>query len=380
LDPAYFDSLNYFGGLDHPNGACRGPVIVRRFELIPFDKLSLASTPAYLVKGLIPRAGLTIVWGPPKCGKSFFVFDLTMHVALGWEYRGRRVRRGAVVYCALEGAEGFRARIEAFRQARMAENATKVPFYLIASPLRLAADHSALVSSIRATLGRITPAAVVIDTLNRSIAGSESDDKDMALYIQAADAIRDSFGCAIIIVHHCGIDATRPRGHTSLTGAADAQLAVKRDATGNIVVTVEYMKDGPTSDAIACRLKAVEVGVDDDGDPITSCVVEPVEGVASQSKKAGLKLTKGAKIALAALQEAVDECGEIPPATNHIPNGVKAVKIETFQTYAVKAGISGSSKESAVRMALQRAQEAFIADGHAGCWMPWIWPARRANQ
>jgi hypothetical protein len=34
----------------------------------------------------------------------------------------------------------------------------------------------------------------------------------------------------VVIVHHCGIEGTRPRGHSSLTGAADAQLAVKRDA------------------------------------------------------------------------------------------------------------------------------------------------------
>jgi hypothetical protein len=61
-------------------------------------------------------------------------------------------------------------------------------------------------------LGETAPAAVVIDTLNRSIAGSESDDRDMALYIQAADAIRDIFNCAVIIVPHCSIDATRRAG------------------------------------------------------------------------------------------------------------------------------------------------------------------------
>jgi DNA replication protein DnaC len=37
---------------------------------------------------------------------------------MGWEYCGRRVNQGAVVYCALEGAEGFRARIEALASWR----------------------------------------------------------------------------------------------------------------------------------------------------------------------------------------------------------------------------------------------------------------------
>ena len=60
------------------------------------------------------------------------------------------------------------------------------------------------------------PAAVAIDTLNRSLAGSESSDEDMAAYIRAADAIRDAFNCAVVIVHHCGHEGTRPRGHLSL--------------------------------------------------------------------------------------------------------------------------------------------------------------------
>ena len=97
----------------------------QKFSLIPFHEIKLDTASAYLVKGLIPRTGLTVIWGPPKCGKSFWAFDVSMHIALGWEYHGRRVKQGAVVYCALEGAEGFRARIEAFRQARMAEEATK---------------------------------------------------------------------------------------------------------------------------------------------------------------------------------------------------------------------------------------------------------------
>jgi hypothetical protein len=56
--------------------------VQKRFELIPFDKIAFDTTPAYLVKGLIPRVGLCVFWGPPKCGKSFLVFDLLMHVAL----------------------------------------------------------------------------------------------------------------------------------------------------------------------------------------------------------------------------------------------------------------------------------------------------------
>jgi RecA-family ATPase len=86
-----------------------------RFKLIAFEQLRPNGEPSYLVKGLIPRVGLILVGAPPKCGKSFWTADLLLHVALGWPYRGRRVQQGPVVYCAFEGADGYKARAEAFR-------------------------------------------------------------------------------------------------------------------------------------------------------------------------------------------------------------------------------------------------------------------------
>jgi AAA domain len=65
-----------------------------RFRLVPFREIKISTVPAYLVKGIIPRCGLVVIWGPPKCGKSFWTLDLTMHIALGWSYRGRRVQQG----------------------------------------------------------------------------------------------------------------------------------------------------------------------------------------------------------------------------------------------------------------------------------------------
>src|SRR5262245_5907657 len=70
-----------------------------RIKLVPFKEIALGTERRYLVKGLIPHPGLSLVWGPPKSGKSFWTFDLVMHVALGREYRGRRVLQGPVVYC-----------------------------------------------------------------------------------------------------------------------------------------------------------------------------------------------------------------------------------------------------------------------------------------
>ena len=258
-----------------------------RIKLIPFNSISLSSDRRYLVKGVIPYPGLTVIWGPPKSGKSFWTLDLAMHVALGREYQGKRVQQGPVVYCCFEGQSGISARVEAFRQRFLPEDADSVPFYLQPAPMDLIKEHQDLITAIREL--EEAPAVVVLDTLNRSLTGSENSDEDMGAYIRATDAIREAFDCSVLVVHHCGINDSRPRGHTSLTGAADARLAVRRDHAKNVLVDVEFMKDGESGDTIVSALETVEVGSDEDGDAITSCVVVPSEAVAAEHS--GTRLT-----------------------------------------------------------------------------------------
>jgi hypothetical protein len=224
-----------------------------------------------------------------------------MHSALGWEYRRRRVIAGTVVYCAFEGAEGFKARAAAFRQHHNVAPDTEVPFFLIPTRIDLVKDYAGLIASVRDQSG--APVLAVLDTLNRSLRGSESSDEDMTAYLNAADAIREAFQCAVIIVHHCGVDGTRPRGHTSLTGTVDAQLAVKRDAADNVLVTVEHMKDGPEGEVIGSKLERVELGVDEDGDPITSCVIVPVEITETKATE-GPRLSKNQQTMFSILHDA----------------------------------------------------------------------------
>src|SRR5262249_61695588 len=107
---------------------------------------------------------------------------------LGWEYGGRRVQQGPVIYLALERGKGFEARIEAFRQRFLAEDPDPVPFYLIADAVTLVKEPPDLIGSIRQP-AKDPPAVMVIDTLNRSLAGSESDAKDIAAQLPRTHAI-----------------------------------------------------------------------------------------------------------------------------------------------------------------------------------------------
>jgi hypothetical protein len=306
------------------------------FPLQAFENIRLDTQRRdYLVKGLLASTGLAVIWGPPKCGKSFLAMDLGMHIALGWDYRRRKVQQTPVVYIALEGRHGFPARVEAFRRHHGVESA---PFYLLTAALDLVAKSGLLIASIKAQLGEDLPGVLFLDTLNRSLVGSESKDEDMARFLAAAEKVAQELSCAVVVVHHCGIDASRPRGHTSLGGAVESQLKVERGNTGEIIVTVELAKDFAEGTEIVSRLDPVELGTDADGDPITSLVVLPVEGPI-QRRTVTRKLSPRQQLALAALDECAASGGTPAPADLGLPARTVVVQLNAWREELYRKGV-----------------------------------------
>jgi hypothetical protein len=328
---------------------------LKRFDLIGFDDIKLTTTAAYLVRNLIPAQGLIVVWGPPKCGKSFWTLDLIMHIACRWEYRGRRVKQGLAIYVGCEGEFAIPARIEALRQTKLAEGAESPAFHLILTRLAFASDVDQLIADIRTQLGTEAPVVIVIDTLNRSIEGSESSDEDMSNYVKAADTRREAFGCAVIIILHCGINDARPRGHTSLTGAADAQIAVKKDAAGIVTTKVEYLKDGPDGETTTSRLKVIEVGLDDEGEIITSCVVEEVHALRAATKTATKLPSPMARKFHDALTNAAAKTGDM------------RITEQQWIDELVQRGIIGSEKSNRQRALVSKYRRELIGAD----WIAW---------
>jgi hypothetical protein len=350
----------------------------RLLVLKPFDTITLSTRPNYLVKGILPRTGLAVVWGPSKCCKSFLTFDLMMHVALGWEYRGRRVQQGGVVYCALEGGSGFASRVEAWRRQHLSEHKSgPIPFWLLDVPLDLVADHASLAEAIRAQLGNSpAPAAIVIDTLNRALVGDENKSDDMAKLIRAADLLRTIFGCLVILVHHCGIAGNRPRGHTSLAGADDVQIAVSRNDDGTITAKVEHMKDGDASAPMASKLERIDLGKDDDGDTITSCIVVPVD-VVPASKSTRANLTGNQTRFLDILREASDDAPAEHKTKSNIPDGRTAISREWLKTCCLSQGwFDTEASENNRRAKLSNMINALAAKRLIGAIGLFIWDAR----
>jgi hypothetical protein len=338
----YLPTPEEFTGLP-PEEAKRLETLTGKILVRHFKEITLSTECRHLVYNLIPRRGLVVVWGPPKCGKTFWVYDLKMHVSRGLKYRGKDVVQGPVIYCMFEGQGGADTRAEAYRQ-EILKDEEPGQFFDVTLPLDLIKDHHpALILAIKRRLSLVKPVAITLDTLNRSLFGSESSDEDMAAYIRAAGAIIEAFGCAVIVIHHCGHNEQRPRGHSALLGAEDAEIAVKRLADDKtIVAEVIRMKDGPEGERVAFTLKTVIVGKDARGNDMTSCVVEPCDTdlpIPRKGKGGELKWTH----ALQKVRDSISE-GILQEGFDHRIGGdgpiVKAVPLDVARGFHQKKYIS----------------------------------------
>jgi AAA domain len=234
----------------------------------------------------------------------------------------------------------------------------------MATPLSLVRDQKAFTTDIRRQLGDLKPVAVCIDTLNRSLEGSESSDQDMSAYVRAADAIRDAFGCLVVIVHHCGHNGDRPRGHSSLMGALDVQIAVRRDAADNIVAELELSKDGETGLQFVSSLKVVEIGTDPDGDPITSCIIEEIQDdaakIAAKKSGKGQRSDDVAKIRRALLEAYERLAGDVDRVPGFDAKPVRKAEINRLRDEVRSRGFletdDNGSITAAARKQFQRAK------------------------
>ena len=100
----------------------------------------------------MPNSRLIVVYGPPGCGKSFFVCHLALHIAAGLPYAGRDTKKVRVIYIAAEGQEGFKKRVRAAREALGLKLTDDVWFWLIPVTPNLGAangDVAPLIDAIK---------------------------------------------------------------------------------------------------------------------------------------------------------------------------------------------------------------------------------------
>jgi len=268
-------------------------------------------TDSYMVKGVLANGAMSVVYGPSNSGKTFFALDLAFHVAAGVEWRGLRVKQSSVLYLAAEGGSGVANRVAALRKV---SGATGLPFALRRAGLDLLHDQADLQAVFNLAKEVISksgglPLLIVIDTLSRVMAGGdENSPADMTALIRNIDAVREATKAHIMVVHHSGKDVAKgARGHSSLRAATDTEIEVQSEE-GARAARVTKQRDYLGGELFAFDLKAVDLGLDQDGEEVRSCVVEPADSDAfNNAKKAAKGRGKNQQIIMETFDQMVSE-------------------------------------------------------------------------
>lgn len=335
----------------------------------------------YLIKGLLMAGTNNIVFGQPGCGKSFLCIDWALHVAAGRDWFGRRVVRGGVVYVAAEGQGGVRMRVEAWKRTHGVETAD---FALIPASIDLL-DPAADMAKLRCVLTDLAHkwggiALLAVDTLAATFGGGDENGSDMAAYYGNVASLCEPYRCARIIVTHAPLigEAKRPRGHGSQWGGADAVFHVSgdRDAPARRVHVLKQKDSDPGPD-ILFTLKQVGIGTDEDGERVTSCIVEESDVEPSQLS-GGRRLSPKERVVLSALERTLIESGKFPPAT--IPDNVlnrartgKVVALSEWRSAALSTLSNSDTKSDTPRRNFDRYRDKLQASEIIGVWEDWAW-------
>ena len=324
-----------------------------------------------LIKNWLGENAISVVYGDSNCGKSFFAVDLAYHVAAGQSWFNNKVKAGNVLYVAAEGGRGFGKRIAAVKlqkpdlHAAGSQNLNLLPLQV---DLHGGADASAIINQAN----RSQYSLVVVDTLAMSIGeGSENDGRDMGMFISNIMRLKTHFNCHIMIVHHTGKDRSKgARGHSSLRAALDTEIELKADGLVRIA-SVTKQRDMENGKKVAFTLEVVELGMDEDLEAVTSCVVSTTDVPSLTAKKQ--KLTGFNEVAHQALFDAIDKHGRRIGGSEHYPSSRKVVEATHCYSEFKLRRASDKITSEAMRKSFNRARDWLQANDYVREYEDKIW-------
>ena len=218
----------------------------RKLTLEPIGKLlaEKGEETRWLVDGLLPAGGISILAARPKVGKSTLGRDLAVKVVRGEDFLGKKVAKGPVFILDLEGKRD--ETVSALRQLGAGEN-DAIKIFCGTAP------QNAFAQLKQAALAE-RPALIEIDTMQRLARISNLNDyAEVSLALDAYIALARESGAHVLLHHHQGrtegegVDA--PMGSTAIAGSVDTILTMRRrkgdDAARTISSVQRYGQDMP---------------------------------------------------------------------------------------------------------------------------------------
>jgi len=336
-------------------------------QLVTLADLRAMPAPEHLIKGILTKHSGTWLIAAPGGFKSFLALDWAAHIATGRPWMGRKTRQEDVLYVVGEGVHGIGKRLTAWAFAH-GQSTHRLRVLPVAVQARgyggagLSEQWGELVELVR----EMRPGLIVLDTQARMTVGlNENDARDTGIFLDGVERLKQASGACVLVVHHTGRNGNDARGSSAIDGAQDAEWKLTRPDKGlRATLTCEKSKDTDDTARIDLVLRVVPVGVDEDGQQVTSLVVGDSNAfVQVQVRDAVSPGERGAAILLA--EGETDEARRLVlmMLAEHDPrgNGLSRAEIQALGNEALKAGNGNRTKYD--RSVYTRALNRLCEDG-----------------
>jgi AAA domain len=259
----------------------------------------------WLIKHIIPAKGHGLLSGQWGTAKTFVAIDLAAAVATGQLFLQCAIKRqSGVLFIAAEGANQVRLRFDAVWKEKCGDGKDRAPFcwYETAPLLLHKGSVEKLVAMARQAEAMLMQdhglplGLIIVDTLvacagyRRS--GEENDNAVGQALMNVLKAVAEVIGCFVLGVDHFGKDMEAgTRGAASKEGSADSVLVClgHRELSGAIAnarLAVRKNRGGPQGREYPFALRLVDMGMDEDGEPETTMVVDWLPAGSAQAAPA----------------------------------------------------------------------------------------------
>lgn len=274
-----------------------------------FNDCGVFTHKRWIMKGVIAR-GETSGWtAPPGSGKSALLTEIAVYCAARLNWRGHKAKEACgVVIFALERGDLSKRRLHAYA---LRDGLRDLPIAVHSGIIDLLSPTC--VATILDAVGEAGRhfgcgvGVIIIDTFNKGIAaggGDEDKARDQNRVAANLRKVQELLDVHIALVGHTGKDETRgARGSNAHLGDVDLMVQI----SGDTIKTAQIVKGNDQPERVVARfqLEPYRLGVDSDGEEITTAIVstELVEAPAARPQS-GPKLTPNQKTMFAMLHEA----------------------------------------------------------------------------
>jgi hypothetical protein len=342
-----------------------------------------AAPPRWLIKRILPETGVGIMAGVWGAFKTTIALELSVCVMAALLFAGRfRVKRpGAVLYIALEGSGTLPARLSAIAAEHGITDPLPFAWRGDCPPLTDKNAVDALCSIAKEAAAELKrkfdlPVSLIwIDTLITAAAFAAGEDNDAAATQKVMMALREisqRTGAMVIGIDHFGkVVDVGTRGSSAKEGAADTVIAVLAEkglggSVGNTRLAIRKQRDGVAGFEIPFTARTVEIGTDDDGDPITACVID--WKTPQEAAPADARWTRSMQLLRRILTTILIDCGQIVRPFSDGPQvracNLEHVRPEFYRQYPADG--TEQQKNETRRKAFNRSVKDAIARGVVG--------------